>query len=200
MIRLLGKVPQHVNLAFSGGVDSLAAAHFLKQGKKAVRLMHFNHGCEFSDDIQRHCEVLADSLELPLTVGHIEDPITPRGESLEAYWRQERYKFFHSHHNDNKVITCHHLDDAVESWVWSALHGNPHLIQPEMGIFLRPFLMTEKQSFVDYANRKGLVVVEDPFNHDTRLTRNYIRHNLLPHVYHVNPGLKTVIRKKYLAY
>ena len=30
------------------------------------------------------------------------------------------------------------------------------------------------------------------------LTRNYIRANIMEHAYRINPGLKKVIRKKYL--
>lgn len=203
MIHLLGEIPRTVYLAFSGGVDSLAVAHFLKQGGRDVSLLHFNHGCEYSDDIEAKCRHIAEYLELPLSVGVIANPEPPPGESLEAYWRRERYRFFRvfacgPDFPHQKVITCHHLDDAVESWVWSSLHGNPHLIQRDYKFLIRPFLLTEKADFVNYAERHRLVAVDDPYNRDNRLTRNYIRCNLLPHAYHVNPGLKKVIKKKYL--
>lgn len=200
MIRILGEIPRNVLVAFSGGVDSLAVAHFLKQGGRTVTLLHFNHGCEYSDHIMHQCMKLAAALDLPIVCGLIPNPEPPTGESLEAYWRRERYKFFrlHAHDPHHKVITCHHLDDAVESWVWSSLHGNPHLIQRDYKFLIRPFLLTEKSDFEAYAVKHGLTPVDDPFNRDNRLTRNYIRSNLLPHAYHVNPGLKKVIKKKYL--
>jgi tRNA(Ile)-lysidine synthase len=200
VIRLLGKLPHVVHLAFSGGVDSLAAAHFLKRGGRDVTLLHFNHGCEYSEAIMYQCMQKAKELGLAIACGNIPNPEPPPKESIEAYWRRERYKFLESFTGGtvDKVITCHHLDDAVESWVWSSLHGNPHLIQRDYKFLIRPFLLVEKSQLIDYAEENGLKAVDDPFNRDNRLTRNYIRSNLLPHAYHINPGLKKVIKKKYL--
>jgi len=200
MFQLLTKIPRKVNLAFSGGVDSLAAAHFLHRGGHDVTLLHFNHGCQYSDEIEwgvRH-RVENDLYgDLPLIVGKIDSTDGPsKGQSLEDYWRRSRYRFLRSF--DDPFITCHHLDDAVETWVWSSLHGNPKIIPMSDDKVIRPFLLTEKSQFIEYAGKNRLVTVGDPYNFDNSLTRNYIRANIMPHAYHVNPGLKKVIRKKYL--
>lgn len=197
MIKLLTKVPHRINLAFSGGVDSLAVAHFLKNGKRDLMLLHFNHGCEYSDQIEKECLERAESLSLPIVVKKIDDGTPNKGQSLEDFWRRSRYRWLRSY--SDPFITCHHLDDAVETWVWSALHGNPKIIPVSDDKVLRPFLTTEKQSFIDYAERHGLVAVHDEYNFDNALTRNYIRANIMEHAYKINPGLKKVIRKKYLA-
>ncbi len=119
-----------------------------------------------------------------------------KGQSLEDFWRRARYRFLRSF--PEQFITCHHLDDAVETWVWSSLHGNPKIIPVSDAKVIRPFLITEKQDFQNYADRHGLVAVDDPYNRDFSLTRNYIRANIMEHAYRINPGLKKVIRKKYL--
>lgn len=200
MIKTATKIPHKVCLAFSGGIDSLAAAHFLAAGKKNVTLLHFNHGCEYSDGIAVQCQVKAEELGLPIFIGHIGDGTTPKGESLENFWRRARYKFLRNYANsvDQKLITCHHLDDAVETWIWSSLHGEGKVIPVEDNTVIRPFLLTEKQGFIDYAHSRGLIAVDDPYNDELHLTRNYIRANMMQHAYYVNPGLKKVIRKKYL--
>lgn len=200
MIKLNTQLPSHFYLAFSGGVDSLAVAHFLKRGNKKFTLLHFDHGCEYSDNIRHEVEHRAQDLGLNLVTSKISSKTNSK-KSLEAHWRDERYDFFNSVASvETPVITCHHLDDAVESWVWSSLHGKPHIIKPSVsgGTILRPFLMTEKEEFERYAKRNGLRPVDDPFNRDYDLTRNYIRSNIIPHAYAVNPGLKKVILKKYL--
>lgn len=196
MIRLLGNVPREIGIAFSGGVDSLAAAYFLNRSGRNITLLHFNHGCEFSDRIEEQCVDLAFFLGLPIICS---DPIAPKpaGMSLEAYWREERYKFLR--HFRAPVVTAHHLDDAVETWVWSALHGKPTVIPKENEGIIRPFLLTEKAELVSFAERHKLTPVDDPYNREGHLIRNYIRSNLLPHAYYVNPGLKKVIKKKYLG-
>ena len=63
MIKHIGNVPTNVNLAFSGGIDSIAAALFYKNGGRNVTLYHFNHGCEYSDIIEKQCIELANKLE-----------------------------------------------------------------------------------------------------------------------------------------
>ena len=49
----------------------------------------------------------------------------PSGESLEEHWRNERYKFLHS---DDPVITGHNLDDVIEWYLFSSLHGQSKII------------------------------------------------------------------------
>jgi tRNA(Ile)-lysidine synthase TilS/MesJ len=46
MIKLLGKIPNTVTLACSGGPDSMAALDFLMRGRKRVKVAHFDHGTE----------------------------------------------------------------------------------------------------------------------------------------------------------
>lgn len=195
-IKLLFKLPRTFNLAFSGGVDSLAAAHFFRNNHN-VTLLHFNHGCEYSDAIEEECRLRAESLSLPIIVEKIKDE-PKKGQSVEDYWRRNRYRFLRSF--DNQFVTCHHLNDAVEGWVMSSMHGESKLIPPYDNKVLRPFLIIEKQSLVDYAERHNLIPVDDPFNADTSLTRNYVRANMMEHIYKINPGINKVIRKKYLKH
>lgn len=199
MIKIMGDIPYDVYLSFSGGVDSMAVAHFLKRGGRNVHLLHFDHGCEYSDKIKLECVNFATQFGMKYTI--LSGGATqPRGQSLEDFWRRQRYRAlrYFARNTGIKFITCHHLDDAVESWLWSAMHGDPKLIPYADLDLYRPFLTTEKQSFVDYAAMHGLPVVDDPYNEDLSKMRNYIRAKIIPHVYTVNPGIKKVIRKKYL--
>jgi len=43
---------------------------------------------------------------------------------------------------------------------------------------------------------KNIPWIEDDTNTDTCYTRNYIRHEMLPHVLNVNPGIHKTIAKK----
>lgn len=196
MIKMLIKIPRKINLAFSGGVDSLAVAHFLKRGKHDITLLHFNHGCEYSDYIEKQCREIAESLSLPIIVGKVPEINPKKGQSLEDFWRRHRYLFLRSF--QEKFITAHHLEDSVETWIWSSFHGNPKIIPVSDDKVIRPFLITEKKDFENYASRNNLIAVDDPYNKNLSLTRNYIRANVVQHAYKINPGLKKVIRKKYL--
>jgi tRNA(Ile)-lysidine synthase len=79
----------------------------------------------------------------------------------------------------------------------SAFHGQAKLIpyQRNKNIF-RPFLMTTKKSIRDYAERKNINWIKDPSNQKTNFMRNHVRHNVMPQVLIVNPGIRNTIRKK----
>ena len=183
----------------------MAAAHFLMKGGRSVHLLHFDHvdhvdhGCEYSAKIKEDCVKFATQYGMKFSIFSGESK-KPAGVSLEDFWRRQRYKCLRDYSDmvGEKFVTCHHLDDAVETWVWSSLHGSPKLIPRTDKHLYRPFLTTEKQEFIDYAAKHNLSVVDDPYNEDLSKMRNYMRANIMPHAYHVNPGLKKVIRNKYL--
>ena len=115
--------------------------------------------------------------------------------------------FFYETLNDgDTIITAHHLNDSVETWVWSSLHGEGKIIQSTQEVtyngkvitLLRPFLINTKEKMKSYVEPFGISPVEDNYNNDMSLTRNYIRNIMMPHILVVNPGIEKVIKKKYL--
>lgn len=195
MIRFIGKLPRKCVVAFSGGVDSVSVVDFMVAGKKDVKLAFFHHGTQASSKAQAFVERFSAERGLQLSVGKIEG-YRPRGKSLEEHWRDCRYEFLAQF--EEPVVTAHHLDDAVETWIFTSLHGNSRLIPYRRGNVVRPFLLTPKSEMLSWANRKGLVWAEDESNRDTRYMRNLIRHNIVPEALKVNPGLRTLVMKKYL--
>lgn len=190
--RILRPLPRQVVIAFSGGVDSVAAADFLSRNH-TVCLAYMHHGTEHSEQALGWVSEYARSRQLALEVGHIIED-RPSDQSWEEHWREHRYQFLQQF-APQTVITAHHLNDAVETYVWSALHGNPRTIPVQRDNIVRPFLTTPKSTFVDWCRRRELTWCEDHSNTDTRYTRNYIRHQLMPHALRVNPGLETTVRK-----
>ena len=196
MIRLLGKLPLKCTVAFSGGVDSVAVADFLIRGRREVTLAFFHHGTKASDEAESFVKKFADDRSLPVIVGRLRDQ-RPSGLSQEEHWRNERYGFLEK--TGDVVVTAHHLDDAVETWLFTAIHGESRLIPYRRGKVIRPFLATPKSELIAWCARRGLDWVEDSSNLDTTYMRNLIRHKIVPEALQVNPGLRTVIRKKYMV-
>lgn len=195
MINLLEKLPRRVYVAVSGGVDSMAALDFVRRGKRDVRVLHFDHGTDHGREARKFVEDFCQSEKLALTVSSL---IRDRraNESLEEYWRNERIRFFQEH-QDAPIVTAHHLDDAVEWWIFTSLHGNPRLMSrrnADTGV-VRPFLATPKSVLVSWASRKNVSHVSDPSNESRNHARNRIRHDIVPHALLINPGLHTTIRK-----
>ena len=192
MIKVQGKINRSVLVACSGGVDSMAVVDFLKRNHR-VTLLFFNHGTKDSHDALEFIEKYANNNGLKLEVGEISREKSNR-ESQEEYWRNERYKFFNVF--NEPVITCHHLDDCVESWIFSSLHGKGKIIPYSNKNVIRPFRLNRKQHFIDWCKSKGVPWIEDTSNADTKYMRNFIRQELMPKALYVNPGLHKVIYKK----
>jgi len=198
MIRTHMKIPIQVSVAVSGGSDSMAVLDFLRMGRKDLQVLHFNHGTTHADIAQEAVERYCEKWKLGLRIGKIQDS-PPAGESMENFWRERRYEFFYQD-TDRKVITCHHLDDVVETWIFTSLHGTPRLIPQERDHIIRPFLTTPKEVLAEWCHRKNVEYVTDPTNQDTTFMRNFIRHELVPRAVRVNPGIKKTIRKKLLQH
>lgn len=194
MLHLTTQLPHTLVVACSGGVDSMAVLDFLRR-KHRVTAVFYHHGTPNSEraniTVARYCTEHG----IPLISGHITGS-KPREQSPEEWWRNERYAFFDSLGDElGPIVTGHNLDEVVETYLWGALHGTPKLIPHNRGRVIRPFLTTRKAEFIDWCTRHRVEWCEDHSNADTRYTRNYIRHKLLPHALHVNPGIHKTIKR-----
>jgi tRNA(Ile)-lysidine synthase len=194
VIRLSRKLPRKIAVAVSGGCDSMAALDFLRRSHD-VTVLHYNHGTDGSDEaeelVRKYCE--EKSVDCKWSK-NLQEP--PPGSSLEDFWRGKRYDFFEDARSGLSVVTCHHLDDVVETWLFTAMNGTPYLIPEFRDCYVRPFLQTRKAVFEDWCDRKSVPYVEDASNLDIRFMRNFIRHEMIPKVLVVNPGIHKVLRKK----
>jgi tRNA(Ile)-lysidine synthase len=203
MIKLLGNVPDKIAIAVSGGPDSMAALNFFERSNREIFVLHYNHGTDHSKCAERIVTDYCKSKDISYAVGNISRD-RYSDESQEEYWRNERYAFFANYRgrpsrlSDRWIITCHHLDDAVETWIFTSLHGNAMLIPYKRDNFIRPLLTTRKDDLVSWCKEKDVPHIVDPSNNDTTYMRNFIRHTLLPNALTVNPGLHKVVKKKVL--
>jgi len=199
MIKIQGKIPRQVMIAVSGGVDSMAVLDFLRRSHE-VEVFHFNHGTKHSDQAEDCVRRYVNKHDLSFHIRGISKPHKPKGMSQEDYWRQARYEWMDMFASTVlPLITCHHLDDCVETWIWSSMHGTGKIVPYSRGDIFRPFRQTRKRDFELWAAMHNIPYVEDDSNADTCYTRNYIRHEMMPHVLKVNPGIYKTIAKKVRA-
>jgi tRNA(Ile)-lysidine synthase len=192
MITLQGKLTRKIYVACSGGVDSIAALHFLSRNHD-VTALHINHNEGNSDDAEKVVHTTCNNLGIKLLSKRVTSTCPVRC-SLEEFWRNERYSVFHS--ISDTVVTAHTLEDCVETWIWSSLHGMGKIIPYYNRNVVRPFRLTPKLQFINWAKKHNLDWVEDNSNTDLSLTRNYIRQVMMPQVLFINPGIATTIKKK----
>jgi tRNA(Ile)-lysidine synthase len=191
MIKLTVPLPKHITIALSGGVDSVAAVDFLSR-KHDVTCAFFHHGTDNSERAMDFVTHFCSNRNIPLLFGWNRYVNTPPGLSDEEHWRNERYKFLETL---GPVITAHHLDDCVETYLWSSMHGTSKTIPMIRNNVLRPFLTTRKTELVNWCTKHKVNWIEDTSNDDTTHIRNYVRKELMPHALHINPGLHKVVAK-----
>ena len=195
MIKLSCKVPHRIEIALSGGPDSTAALYFFKNSGRDVSAAFFHHGTETSEKSYLYVSHMCNELNVPLRIAKItHDP--HKYQNLEASWREERYRFFED--TDCQVVTAHHLDDAVEWWIFSSMHGEGKLIPRIRDTFLRPFLLSRKEDLTEICNKNSAIYWQDKTNFYTDRPRVLIRNKIIYDCLKINPGLHKVIRKKYL--
>jgi tRNA(Ile)-lysidine synthase len=168
----------------------MAVVDFLSR-KHDITIAHFNHGTQHGERAFRFVANYCSTNNISMLVGFCRTEKLKK-ESQEEYWRRERYDFLK---DLGPVVTCHHLDDCVETYIWSSLHGTPKVIPLTRNNVIRPFLTTRKQDLIYWCESHNVPWIEDESNKNSRYTRNYIRNELMPHALHVNPGLHTLVRK-----
>lgn len=173
----------------------MAVLDFLNRNHR-LHVLHFDHGTGHGKEARAFLECYCTERLIPLTVGECRGTVPP-GPSREEWWREQRYAFFDKFEYDNTpIITCHHLDDCVETWIWSSLHGTGKWVPYRHKRVIRPFRLTRKRDLEMWARLNAVPWIEDDSNADTCYTRNYIRHEMMPHVLKVNPGIHKTIAKK----
>lgn len=191
MIKLLGNIPKgEFGLACSGGVDSMAILDFLVNGRYNPHVLYFNHNTEHGDEAEEFITNYCRVHNLKLTLGKTD--LKPKSNK-EKIWSDLRYDFFSSF--DFPVMTCHHLDDCVETYIFTMLRGFQSVIPYSRGNVIRPFLLNDKSVFENWCSRKEVPFIQDESNFSVDYSRNRIRHNIVPEALKVNPGLKTVVKK-----
>jgi tRNA(Ile)-lysidine synthase len=195
MFNLSCRIPKNVEVAVSGGPDSVALLYFLLKSKRNVSAAFFHHKTETSEKSCLIVEDICSNFSVPLRTAFVSSEC-PKNHSLEDFWRKERYKFLES--SDLPVVTGHHLDDAMEWWVFTSLRGEGKLIPRVRGKYLRPFLLNRKKDMIEFCNKNNLPYYVDETNFLTDRPRVLIRNKMMYDILEINPGLDKTIKKKYL--
>ena len=122
MIKLLVPLPKTITIACSGGVDSMAIVDFLSR-KHDVTVAFYHHGTQTSDEACEFVAKYCTDKNIPMVFGFIDNKFKPKNKSQEEYWRECRYGFLQN--LQTTIVTAHHLDDAVETYLWGCLNGTP---------------------------------------------------------------------------
>ena len=176
---------QAVVLAVSGGADSMAMAHILRQfwvqyqgepqslGALSLRALIIDHGIR--DTSSHEAALTAQRLSALGIPNRIERLSTLAPETgLQAWAREQRYQALwrEACHDQAAIVTGHHAEDQAETMMMRLSKGsgikglagmkpqsNRHGIK-----IIRPFLSVSKPMLCDYADQHGIEYINDPSN------------------------------------
>jgi tRNA(Ile)-lysidine synthase len=188
-----------VLLAVSGGLDSVTLLHLLHETDLDFVVGHLDHGIrpESSDDagfVQDLCSSLNVSFELERV--NVPEIAAKRGWGLEETARKLRYDFLTraaKKTGSSAILTAHTQNDNAETVLMQLLRGTVRAtgIPPRRERILRPMLGISRAELHAHALEHDLHWREDASNTDTRFTRNWIRHEVLPLLETRNPNVYT---------
>lgn len=187
-----------VLLGVSGGPDSTVMLSLFSDLAEEARLdlhvAHLNHGWRGARSARdaEFVRRMAFRRTLPVTVGQVK-PSTwserkGRQSSREALARDLRMTFLLETAQQigaRRIALGHTRDDQAESFLLRLLRGSGTRglagIYPVVdGVFIRPLIDVRRKEIMACLKARRLSYRIDPTNRDTRLTRNRVRHRLLP--------------------
>ncbi len=183
---------QRLVVGFSGGRDSVALLHVLKllQAEFGYELgaCHVHHGLSVhASEWQDFCQQFCDRIGVPLKTQAVKVPCgAPDG--VEAAARNCRYEVFAGIEADWLVL-AQHRGDQTETLLFNLLRGGgvhgaramPEVRSVRDGLYLlRPMLQLSRLDIESYLQSRSLQWVEDESNADIQLSRNFLRHRVIP--------------------
>ena len=126
------------------------------------------------------------------------------GRSLEAEARQVRYAALtRAMPTSELLLTAHHLDDQLETFLLQLLRGAGVAGLAAMGEctrlgerwLLRPLLSEPRSELETFARASAVAWVDDDSNVDQRFDRNYLRQRVLPLLRERWPAVATVVAR-----
>jgi len=190
-------------VAVSGGADSMCLLHCLARLGCNVAVAHLDHGIrpesEADADFVREA---AAGLGLERVVERRDVPAYRRQRklSLEAAAREVRHAFLRetaAKLGASAIFLGHTADDQVETFLLRLIRGagvaGLRGMQPQEELLCRPMLAAWRSDVEAWLHQHDLEWREDASNRDPRFLRNRVRHELLPLLASLNPGVKKVL-------
>ncbi len=175
-----------VLVAVSGGPDSMALLDMVKS-KYEVYVAHVNY--HHRDSAMRDENIVKDycaSFNIPFFV---KDYVECSGGNFQENARVFRYEFFKElidKYNLDYVLTAHHKDDLIETYLMQ-IKRDSHVyyygLKEDVEVFgiriVRPLLNYTKADLKKYCDKHCIVYGIDESNLGNDYTRNKIRHEVI---------------------
>jgi len=193
-------------IAISGGVDSVVLTFLMHQLNFEIALIHCNfqlRGDESDLDEQLIKDLASElNIEVFATSFQTKEHARINKLSTQVAARELRYAFFKEivqEHKFDYVLTAHHSDDNLETFLINLTRGTGLEgligIPVKNGNIIRPLLIFSRLDILNYAEENQIKWREDQSNSEQKYVRNKIRHNIIPVLKEINPSLLSSFNK-----
>jgi len=184
-------------LAVSGGLDSAVLCELCQLAGYHFVMAHANFQLRGEESMRDEAFVrelgVRCGKEVLVKRFDTERYATERKCSIQVAARELRYGWFEEVRPGGVVVTAHHLDDNVETLLMNFFKGTGiaglRTMLPRQGNVVRPLLFATREMLEQFAAQRQLTWVEDSSNASDKYTRNYVRHQLIPLLTTLYPGV-----------
>lgn len=195
-------------VAVSGGPDSMAMLDVVAKLAPSFDLRVHAHGVDHGLREDAAAELdLAEAHAARLGVPFARTRVAvPAGQNLQARARAARHEALLSCATDlgaSAIFLAHHADDRAETLLLRLLRGagprglavlparapaSSSAASPGVEL-VRPLLRARKSDVLAYLSRHSIPCATDPSNRDPRFARARVRHELMPLLEELGPGI-----------
>ena len=178
-------------IALSGGVDSMVLANLFLKNNLSFSVAHcnFNLRTKESDDDEKFIFDWSTENEIECYISKFNttDYCKKNNFGIQEGARNLRYEWFNelkNLHDFDYIVTAHHLDDQIETYLINSMRGSG--LNGLIGItektesLLRPLLKILKNDILVYAKSNNIDFREDSSNSKNDYFRNMIRNLIIP--------------------
>jgi tRNA(Ile)-lysidine synthase len=190
-------------LAVSGGLDSVVLTDLIADAGFMFKIVHCNFQLrgEESERDEGFVRALGEKYGAVVLVKRFDTVASAQQNKtgIQETARELRYAWFQEllqqeRQGKTLLLTAHHANDNIETVLFNIFRGTGinglHGILPRQEAILRPLLFATREEILHYAKEKKMEWVEDSSNASSRYTRNYIRHEVLPMLKQIFPGVE----------
>jgi tRNA(Ile)-lysidine synthase len=200
----LCKQDSPILLAVSGGMDSMVMAHLFMATRIPIAFAHCNFNLRGAESKENEAFVakFAKENQTPYFVKSFSTAAYAKKQriSIQMAARELRVNWLEKlvvEHQFESYATAHHLDDQIETFFINLFRGTGiagiHGILPRQDKLIHPMLFAYRSELEEFAQKNNIHFSMDSSNFKADYDRNKIRHELIPLLETMKPGIKKIL-------
>ena len=194
----------HLLVAVSGGVDSMALCNLLTNAGFSYYVAHcnFNLRGKDADNDEKFVLEYCKKNKIKCFTKKFKTAVYAKnkGISIQMAARELRYIWFNeliTEHNFDYLLTAHHANDNIETFFINLLRGSGinglKAILPKKDKIVRPLLFATRAEIENYIAENKVLYREDSSNREDKYLRNYLRLQIIPALKKLNPSFEKTV-------